>query len=216
MPALPADPSADSLTDRLDPYLFHLPKPVRLVMWGDPALSWPEEEGEQLGQTLSGRYPQIQFALRPRRINFHYYPVLGVMGLDENEEVDHRVRMVGLPAGVQINSLVGAVQAVAFQAQNIETKTRILLSKLTQPVKLELMTGAENEAGAVMSTLISGLAVASAHIAAYTVMADLFPQIATRYSVRNLPHLVINGRYHVEGLLDEERFLPHLARAIRP
>ena len=138
------------------------------------------------------------------------------MRLRKGMEVQELTKHFPITRGILIQREVGAVQAVAFQAQNIETKTRILLSKLTQPVKLELMTGAENEAGAVMSTLISGLAVASAHIAAYTVMADLFPQIATRYSVRNLPHLVINGRYHVEGLLDEERFLPHLARAIRP
>lgn len=212
------DSSPDPLFNELDAYLFHLPRPVRLVMWGDPAMSWAEQEGEQLGQKLSGRYPQIQFAIRPRRINFNYYPVLGVMGLDEEEdkEVDYRVRVVGLPAGVQINSLVGAFQAVAFQAQNIEPKTRILLSKLTRPVRLELLTGAENEAGAIMATLINGLAVASAHIEAYTVMADLFPEIGVRYSVRNLPHLVINNRYHVEGLLDEESILTHLARAIRP
>lgn len=211
-----SDSPTDPLFAQLDAYLFHLPEPVRLVMWGDPALSWPEQEAEQLGQKLAGRYPQLQFALRPRRINFSYYPVLGIMGLEDDAEVDYRLRFIGLPAGVQINGLVGALQAVAFQAQNIEPKTRILLSQLTQPVKLELMTGAENEAGAVMSTLISGLAVASAHIEAYTVMADLFPQIAIRYSVRNLPHLVINGRYHIEGLLDEEHILPHVARAIRP
>jgi len=42
----------------------------------------------------------------------------------------------------------------------------------------------------------------------------VFPDIATRYSVRNLPHTVINGRVHVEGLLDESAILKQIARAL--
>jgi alkyl hydroperoxide reductase subunit AhpF len=209
-----SDPAFDeSLLDQLAPYLSHLQAEVRLVVWGDENLSETEKEAMRLAAALSGRFPAIQHAFRPRRANYAYYPVIGVMQAAGDEEVDYRVRIIGLPAGVMINGLVGAIQAVSFNAGNLETGTRIRLKKLSQPVALELLTVPSNEAGAVLTTLISAMAVASPHIEAYTVMADQFPAAALRYSVRNLPHIVINRRYHVAGLVDEEALLSHIARA---
>lgn len=201
---------------QLHTYLARLPEPVRLVAWGNPAGNPGEQEAVRLGEYLAASFSAIEFQMRPRRINYAYYPVLGVMGLQNGEEVDYRVRFVGLPAGYQINALIGAIQAVAFRASNIEPRTRIILSKLTQKVDLEILTTAENEASTVLTTLASGLAVASAHINTYTLMTDVFPEAAFRYSVRQVPHLVINGRYHVSSLVDEEEMLRHIAAALKP
>ena len=212
---LPEESVDKHVLDQLAPYLDHLPEPVRLVMWGDGMMSSGEEETVRLVSSLSERFPMLHHAIRPRRINYHYYPVLGVMGLEGEEELDYQVRFIGQPAGYLINGLVGAIQAVSFRAGNLEARTRIMLSRLQDSVNLELLTAAKNEAGAIMATLLSGLAVASPDVHAFVVMADVFPQAAIRYSVRNMPHTVINRRYHVEGVVDEEAMLSHVARALK-
>ena len=204
--------------NQLAGFLERLPRPVRLVVWASEQGNSYEREGLRLAEALAERFDILQFEQREQVEGHYFYPVFGFMGLDEEgQEEDFRVRFVGLPAGYQINSLVGAIQAVSFRASNLEGLTRIHLSRLPEDAKvdLELFTSAENEAGTIVATLAAGFAVASPRIRTFIVMADLFPEIATRYSVRNLPHLVLNGRVHIEGILDEEKLLKQIAIAVK-
>lgn len=199
-------------------FLEELPRPVKLVVWAREDGGRFEQEALHLSRSLAQRFQVLHAERRDRVPNHYHYPVIGVMGLEEEgKERDFGVRIVGLPAGYQINSLVGAIQAVSFRASNLEGLTRIKLSKLPPGARidLELFTSAENEAGALVATLAAGLAVASPAVRAFIVMADVFPDIARRYSVRNLPHTVINSRVHVEGVLDEEGMLKQIALAVR-
>ena len=66
---------------QLHTYLARLPEPVRLVAWGNPAGNPGEQEAVRLGEYLAASFSAIEFQMRPRRINYAYYPVLGVMGL---------------------------------------------------------------------------------------------------------------------------------------
>lgn len=202
-------------------FLEELPRPVKLVVWAREEGGRFEKEALHLAHSLADRFHILHAERRDPVPDHYHYPVIGVMGLegeDASEEKDFGVRLVGLPAGYQINSLVGAIQAVSFRASNLEGLTRIKLSTLPPDARidLELFTSAENEAGALVATLAAGFAVASEKVRAFIVMADVFPDIAMRYSVRNLPHTVINSRIHVEGLLDEESLLKQIALAVRP
>lgn len=202
-------------------FLEELPRPVKLVVWASEEGGRFEQEALHLARSLAERFDVLHAEQRDRVPNHYHYPVIGFMGLEdeglnlEAEEIDFGLRMVGLPAGYQINSLVGAIQAVSFRASNLEGLTRIRLSRLPPQarVDLEVFTAAENEAGVPVATLAAGLAVASSQVRTFVVMADVFPDIAQRYSVRNLPHTVINGRVHVEGILDEEGLLRQMALA---
>jgi alkyl hydroperoxide reductase subunit AhpF len=198
-------------------FLEKLPRPVTLVVWADPDGSRFEQEGLALVEALARRFPVLRYEQRDRVPEHPFYPVFGFMG--ENEagvEVDYRVRLLGLPAGYQINSLVGAIQAVSFRASNLEARTRIQLSRLPAEaiVDIELFTGAEDEEGPLVATLAAGLAVASSQVRAFIVMADLFPNSSMRYSISRLPHTVINGRVHITGTLNEEAMLKQIARAL--
>lgn len=198
-------------------FLEQLPRPVKLVVWAREEGGRFEKEALHLAHSLAARFPILHAEQRAPVPNHYHYPVIGVMGFDGDEERDFGLRLVGLPAGYQINSLVGAIQAVSFRASNLEGLTRIKLGKLPPDVRvdLETFTSAENEAGTLVATLAAGFAVASDQVRAFLVMADVFPDLATRYSVRNLPHTVVNGRVHVEGLLDEESLLRQIALAVR-
>lgn len=201
----------------LDGFIRELPEPVRLVVWGEADASLGEREAIRLGEKLAERYEIITFEAHPRRENYDYYPVMGIMRETAAEAVDAGVRLIGLPAGYQINALVGAIQAVSFQGSQLEVRTRIQLSRLPADahLDLEVFSSAESEEGPLMAMLAAGLAAASPQIRAFLIAADVFPQAAIRYSAYTLPHTVINSRVHIQGVVDEDVMLGQISRALR-
>jgi alkyl hydroperoxide reductase subunit AhpF len=201
----------------LDGFLRHLPRAVRLVVWGEAQHSIEEREAVRLGEKLAERYDIMHFERRDRLPTYNYYPVLAVMLEGEDGVVDDGVRFIGLPAGYQINSLVGAIQAVSFRASNLEARTRIQLSRLPGETRadLEVFTSAEDEEGPLVATLAAGLAVASPRVRAFLIAADVFSEAAIRYSVRTLPHTVIDGRVHLQGVTDEDGMLRQIVLAMQ-
>jgi alkyl hydroperoxide reductase subunit AhpF len=209
------NPFDEETWDLLPTYFEKLPHPVQIHFWGDPNSGQGEKEALRLVQTLAGRFKQVDAIIFPRRTNYPYYPVLGIFGLEEKEAIDYGVRLIGLPSGYQMTALIAAIQAVSFQGASLEATTRIRLQGLDQDVRLELLTAANDEAGAVMAKTAFGLAVASPYIRAFLIMVDVFPMASIRYSAAYLPHMVINGRSHIEGVLDEEELLKKIAAALR-
>lgn len=199
----------------LPDYLSHLPEPVRLHIWGDEEASHSEHEAAELARTLNKRFENIDYKLLPRRINYNYYPIIGIMRLEGDEAIDHGVRFIGLPAGYQITSLVSAIQSVSFRGMTSEAKTRIQLAKLKDEVTLELITSAEDEAGTMMAHRVCNLAVVSPWIRTYVIMGDAFPEAVIRYSINRIPHLVINERVHLEGIVDENTILEQIAFSVQ-
>lgn len=201
----------------LDGFIRNLPRPVKVVVWAEAERSIGEREALRLAEQMAERYEIVSWEKRPRTPNYPYYPIMGIMGEVDGEEVDDGVRLIGLPAGYQVNGLVGAIQAVSFRASNLEGRTRIQLSRLPAEaqIDLEVLTSAESESGPLAATLAAGLAVASPQVRAFLIAADVFPQAAVRYSARSLPHTVINGRVHFEGVMDEEEALRQIAKAVK-
>lgn len=195
-------------------FVEQLPEPVKLVVYGDPAGTRDEKEAMRLCSSMAERFSILHYEQRPRRENYPFYPVIAFLRLQDGEEVDYGVRIIGLPAGYQINSVIGLIQAVSFQAQNIEPLTRIQLSRLPKNADIEVFGSVDNEASTVMATLSAGFAVASAKVRAFIIMADVFPQATLRYSINRLPHSVINQRVHIEGLVDEAGLLKRIAQSM--
>jgi alkyl hydroperoxide reductase subunit AhpF len=195
--------------------LGRLPEPVRLHIWGDKNISASEREAAELAQILSDRFDQIDYRLLPRRVNYPYYPVIGIMRCEGDEALDLGLRFIGLPSGAQMTSFIAAIQSVSFRGMTSEAKTRIRLQRLRQDVILELVTSADDEAGMVMAHLISNLAVVSPYVRSFIIMAQDFPQVLIRYSISHVPHLVINERIHFEGLIEEEAILEQISRALK-
>lgn len=199
----------------LPSYLDNLPNPVRLHVWGDPAATTSEKEALRLASALANRFTTIEAVSLPRRVNYPFYPVLGVLGRDEEEDaVEYGVRLIGLPAGYQMTSLITAIQAISFRGSTLEAKTRFQLQGLKKAVDIELLTSAEDEGGVIMAKTVFSLAAASSHIRAFLIMADAFPSASVRYSAAYLPHTVINARSHIEGVVDEEELLRKIAEAV--
>lgn len=198
------------------PALFeNLPEPVHIILWGDPAASAAEKETAVLLQSLTDRFDTLTTQILPRRINYDFYPVLGVMGGSAEAWHDFGVRLIGQPNGYAMTSFVTAVQAVAFRGMTLEAVTRIKLKQLNQPVNIELFSAADNEAGALMAQPLFNMAVVNEQIRTFFVMADQFPTAVNRYSLNYLPHMVLNGRVHMEGVVDEEEILKQIGTAVK-
>jgi alkyl hydroperoxide reductase subunit AhpF len=199
--------------------LGRLPEPVVLVVWGEDKSSYEESQAVALCQALAEKFDTIRLRILPHRANYPYYPVIAVMGSSEVEELDHGVRLIGLPCGYQMTSLITAIQAVSFRAMTLEPITRIKLHRLVDEVAddiiVELMTSAEDEGGPLMAKIIFGMAVATSRLRSFLIMSDQFPEANNRYSVNYVPHTVINRRIHVQGVVDEDNVLRHIAAALR-
>jgi hypothetical protein len=199
---------------QLPDFLAHLPEPVCLHVWGDEAGSPAEAEAARLVERLAGVAPErLSFRLFPRRVNYRYYPVIGVMAGKAEAATDPGLRIIGLPVGVQTTSLVAAIQAVAFRGQTLEPITRLQLHKLAleTDVAIELLTSAEDEAGAVAAKAVFGAAAASKRVRAFLIMTDFFPEAAQLYSAAYLPRVVINRRIHFDGAPDEAELVRQIA-----
>lgn len=200
---------------QLDPFLAKLPRPIRIHLWGLEDASPEEKEAFRLFRALEAEYEGVSLRTFSRRAAHRYYPVIGVMGVAEEKPVDYGVRFIGLPAGYQINSLIAAMQAVAFSGVTLEPKTRLQLRQVDADVTLELITSDEDEAGPVAAKTIFGLAVDSERVKSYVIMSNMFPEAAVRFSAYYLPHLVINKRVHLEGVADEATIMKHVGIAVR-
>ena len=200
---------------QLPSFFDNLPEPVKLIMWGDEVMTSNEKKAATICRLLADRFEGITFQTLPRRVNFHYYPVIGIMGDNgpEQEWIDFDVRIIGLPTGYQMTSFVTAVQSVALHGMTLEARTRIQLSRLKTDIRLELISSAADEHGPIMAQMVFNMAVVNPHVRSFLIMSDQFPEAVLRYSVNYVPHVVINGRVHVEVVVSEEVLLKQMALA---
>lgn len=205
---------------QLPGFLDNLPEPVCLHVWGDERASPAEREAARLAQLLAERFPEkLSYRLLPRRINYPYYPVIGVMVGTAETSSDLGLRIIGLPIGFQMTSLIAAIQAASFRGQTLEPLTRLKLHRLLETyqadVAVELLTSAEDEAGAVVAKAAFGAAAANERIRTFLIVTDFFPEAAQRYSAQYLPHVVINKRVHYNGALEEEEMVRQIGLALQ-
>lgn len=205
---------------QLPDFLDNLPEPVCLHVWGDEAGSAAEREAARLAMLLAERFPnRLHARLFPRRVNYSYYPVIGIMAGDAAESTDFGLRIIGLPIGFQMTSLIAAIQAVAFRGQTLEPLTRLKLHQMfagrEENVAIEVLTSAEDEAGALVAKVAFGAAAASPQVKTFLIVTDFFPEAAQRYSAAYLPHVVINRHVHFNGVLEEEELVRQIGLALR-
>lgn len=213
-------PFDEETWQQLPDYLSNLPEPVCLHVWGDETAGATEREAARLARMLAERFPdKLSCRLLPRRINYPYYPVIGIMVGTAETSVDLGLRIIGLPIGFQMTSLIAAIQTASFRGQTLEPLTRLKLRKLLDvyqtDVAIEVLTSAEDEAGAVVAKSAFGAAAANDRIRTFLIVTDFFPEAAQRYSAQYLPRVVINKRVHYDGALEEEEMIRQIGIALK-
>jgi alkyl hydroperoxide reductase subunit AhpF len=201
-------------------FLGNLPEPVCLHVWGDETASAAEREAARLAELLAEHFPdKLSYRLLPRRINYPYYPVIGIMTGTAEDSTDLGLRIIGLPIGFQMTSLIAAIQAASFRGQTLEPLSRLKLHRLmTQAVEdvgIEVLSSAEDEAGAIVAKAAFGAAASTPRIRTFLIVTDYFPEAAQGYSAAYLPHTVINKRVHFNGVLEEDELVRQIERAVK-
>jgi Thioredoxin domain len=64
--------------------------------------------------------------------------------------------------------------------------------------------------------LSTRMAIESDRVTTDVVMVNLFPYLAIRYQVDNVPTTVVNGRDKLGGLLDEAEYVDRILTAAAP
>lgn len=202
-------------------FLGNLPEPVCLHVWGDETGgAAAEQEAARLVALLAEQFPEkLSYRLLPRRSNYPYYPVIGVMAGTAEASTDPGLRIIGLPIGFQMTSLIAAIQAASFRGQTLEPLSRLKLHRLmanaAEDVGIEVLTSAEDEAGAIVAKAAFGAAASTDRIRTFLIVTDYFPEAAQRYSAAYLPHTVINKRVHFNGVLEEDELVRQIGRAVK-
>ncbi|MBD3237868.1 MAG: glutaredoxin [Candidatus Eisenbacteria bacterium] len=114
-------------------------------------------------------------------------PAIVVMGAR-----DVGIRFYGVPAGYEFAALLEAIQAVGRNAHGLPDGVITELSRIEQPVHLQVMVTPTCPYCAPAVVAAHRLAMASDQISADMVEVSEFPQIAMRYQVQGVPKTIIN------------------------
>lgn len=128
------------------------------------------------------------------------------------EEKDYGIRYLGIPAGFEFASLIGAIEDVGRGDPNLSPDSRLRLANLNRPVHIRVFVtyGCPYCPGAVR--LAYKLAMASDLITAEGISSEEFPELANRFGVMAVPKTVVNDKHSFEGALPEPQFVQQVLR----
>ena len=121
-----------------------LVNPVRLVVFSQALAEPVSEEVRRLVEELAALDPRLSaesrnFVLDQERVaelGIERIPAIAVLG----EQVDHGVRLYGLPTGYEFGSLVEAILDVSRGTSGLSEETRTALAALDRDVRLRVFS----------------------------------------------------------------------------
>lgn len=128
------------------------------------------------------------------------------------EEKDYGIRYLGIPAGFEFASLVGAIEDVGKGDPGLSPDSRLMLANLRNPVHIRVFVTYGCPYCPAAVRLAHKLAMASDLITAEGVSSEEFPELANQFGVMAVPKTVINDRHSFEGALPEPAFVQQVLR----
>jgi glutaredoxin-like protein len=128
------------------------------------------------------------------------------------EEKDYGIRYLGVPAGFEFASLVGAIEDVGMGDPGLSPDSRLMLANLRNPVHIRVFVTYGCPYCPAAVRLAHKLAMASDLITAEGVSSEEFPELANQYGVMAVPKTVVNDRHSFEGALPEPAFVQQVLR----
>lgn len=198
-----------------------VPKKVRVLVFVDG------EQGrcQYCGQTaeliqevasLSDRvaYEVVDIRQHPERAQSYDVDKVPALVLLREDGTDTRVRYFGIPAGYEFGSLIEDLVDVSHERTRLSESTREKLSRITQPVHIQVFVTPTCPYCPKAVRLAHQFAMESPFVRADMVEALEFPELADRYGVYGVPKTVINDREEVEGAVPEAVMLQYVLAAV--
>jgi glutaredoxin-like protein len=124
-----------------------------------------------------------------------------------------RVRLLGIPAGLEFWTLLRSVIDVARGRTNLAPTTRTALDGLAKDVHIRVFVTPSCPFCPRAAQIAHQMAVESRRVTADVIEAQEFPELARRYNVHGVPKIVVNDTVEFVGAQPEERFLEHVVNA---
>jgi glutaredoxin-like protein len=129
---------------------------------------------------------------------------------------DYGIRLYGVPAGYEFSTLIEDILMVSQQKSVLSAKTLSELTRLTQPVNIQVFVTPTCPYCPRAVVLAHQLALASDLITAAMVEANEFPHLSNKYQVYGVPRTVIEDVIHVEGAVPEAMLVTELMKVLDP
>ncbi len=124
-----------------------------------------------------------------------------------------RVRLLGIPAGLEFWTLLRAIIDVARGATSLAPATRAALDGLARDVHIRVFVTPSCPFCPRAAQIAHQMAVESGRVTADVIEAQEFPEMAARYNVRGVPKIVVNDTVEFVGAQPEADFMNHVLRA---
>ena len=201
----------------LEQRLMGLPNTVKLVVFTTSQQPETSEVVAQLAHELvgvsGGKLTLEPHALEAEPTIAQEYGITHAPAIVvRTEEKDYGIRYLGVPAGFEFASLVGAIEDVGRGDPGLSPDSRLMLVNLRTPVHIRVFVTYGCPYCPAAVRLAHKLAMASDLITAEGVSSEDFPELASRYSVMAVPKTVVNDRHSFEGALPEPAFVQQVLR----
>ena len=140
-------------------------------------------------------------------------PSMAIMA-DGAAPKDYGIRLYGVPSGYEFSTLIEDLLMVSRRETGLSAKTLEELTRLTQPVHIQVYVTPTCPYCPRAVVLAHRLAMASDLITADMVEANEFPQLSNKYQVYGVPRTVIEDVIHVEGAVPEAHLLGELLKVL--
>jgi glutaredoxin-like protein len=124
-----------------------------------------------------------------------------------------RVRLLGIPAGLEFWTLLRSLIDVARGSTSLAVATKAALEGLAKDVHIRVFVTPSCPFCPRAAQLAHQMAVESGRVTADVVEAQEFPELAQRYNVQGVPKIVVNETVEFVGAQPEASFLDHVLRA---
>ncbi|MFQ3611333.1 MAG: thioredoxin family protein [Fimbriimonadales bacterium] len=194
-----------------------LVNPVKLVVFTTDQSPETSELLSALIQEVIGTAPgkltleQHSLELEPtvaQAYGITYAPAVVV----RTEEKDYGIRYLGIPAGFEFASLVGAIEDVGKGDPGLAPDSRLMLANLNRPVHIRVFVTYGCPYCPAAVRMAHKLAMANDWITAEGVSSEDFPELASQFGVMAVPKTVVNDRHSFEGALPEPQFVQQVLR----
>ncbi len=124
-----------------------------------------------------------------------------------------RIRFTGIPSGYEFISLVEDIKMVSSRDPGLKPSTVEALKEIEVPIHIRVFVTPTCPYCPRAVTMAHKFAMASERITGEMVEAIEFPEMANRWNVMSVPHVVINEDVQFVGALPEEEYLKEVLKA---
>ena len=135
--------------------------------------------------------------------------------VNNGEIVDYGIRLSGIPAGHEFTTLINDLVMVSKQDSGLSPAVRERLSKLENPVNLQVFVTPTCPYCPQAVILAHQMAMESKFVTGEMVEAMEFVDLSNQFNVSGVPHTIINsGSGEVVGAVPESSLINEIEKAL--